>query len=116
MTVRPDAVDDFLGCFDRAAPQIRAFPGCTHLELWEDARFPNVLTTCSHWTGAEALEAYRHSDLFHQTWAQAKPLFAARPQAFSHAVLRPSAQAPQLAEESVAAEPAAAESGPEAGS
>ena len=88
MTVRPDAVDAFLGHFDRSAPQIRAFEGCTHLELWQDARFPNVLTTCSHWTGAEALERYRHSDLFRQTWAHVRPLFAARPQAFSHTLLR----------------------------
>ena len=84
MTFRPDAMDAFNAIFLASAPQIRAFPGCLHLELWRDHRYPNVLTTCSHWESADALHAYRHSTLFRTTWAQTKPLFAARPQAFSH--------------------------------
>lgn len=88
MTFHPNAVDAFLDLFDRSAPRIRAFPGCLHLELWQGERYPNILTTCSHWSGPEALEAYRHSDLFRSTWAQTKPLFAAPPEAFSHHVLR----------------------------
>jgi quinol monooxygenase YgiN len=89
MTFRPDALDAFLDHFDRAAPQIRTFDGCAHLELWQDARFPNVCTTHSHWRDGAALEAYRASDLFRTTWAEVKPLFAARPVAHSHRVLRP---------------------------
>ncbi len=34
MTFRPDALEAFLALFDASAPQIRAFPGCRHLELW----------------------------------------------------------------------------------
>ena len=83
MTFRPDALGDFFEIFDASAPQIRAFPGCHHLELWQDARFPNILTTYSHWTDAEALDRYRHSDFFRSTWARTKPLFAAPPRAFS---------------------------------
>ena len=88
MTFRPDAVDDFLVLFDGAAPQIRAFPGCRHLALWQDDRFPNLLTTYSHWSDAEALERYRQSALFKATWAQTKRLFAAPPEARSLHVLR----------------------------
>lgn len=84
MTVRPDALDQFLDHFNRAAPQIRAVEGCTHLELWQNERFPNICTTYSHWTGPDALDAYRHSELFRTTWAAVKPLFAAPPAASSY--------------------------------
>ena len=83
MTFRPDRLDEFLALFREAWPRIAAAPGCRHLELWEDARFPNVLTTYSEWDGPEALDAYRRSDLFRETWAQTKPLFAAPPVAQS---------------------------------
>lgn len=77
MTFRPDALADFFALFEDSAPKIRRFEGCHHLELWEDARYPTVLTTYSHWDDADALDAYRHSDLFRATWARTKPLFAA---------------------------------------
>ena len=89
MTVRPEAVATFLEHFDDAAPRIREFRGCEHLELWQDARYANQLTTCSHWTSEDALETYRTSDLFHSTWTEVKPLFAARPRAFSYRRCRP---------------------------
>lgn len=85
MTFRPDRLDDFLDLFREARPRIAAAPGCRHLELWQDARFPNVLTTFSHWDGPDALEAYRRSDLFRETWARTTPLFAAAPVAHSQA-------------------------------
>ena len=88
MTLHPDSVETFLRQFDEAAPHIRATPGCLHLELWRDARFPNVVTTYSHWRDAEALDAYRHGELFRATWAKTKPLFAAAPVATSHHALR----------------------------
>jgi quinol monooxygenase YgiN len=89
MTFAPDAVDSFLDRFDDAAPRIRAFPGCRRLELWRDADASAVFATHSHWTSAEALEAYRESDLFRSTWATVKPLFADRPRAHSYTVARP---------------------------
>lgn len=88
MTLRPEAQAAFLEHFDASASEIRAFPGCTHLELWQDTRFPNILTTYSHWESPEALERYRRSDLFRETWKEVKPLFAAPPVARSHTVLR----------------------------
>lgn len=86
MTFRPSALPDFLAMFEIVAPKIRGFEGCRHLELWEDARYPNILTTYSHWDGEDALEAYRHSDLFRTTWAQTKPWFAAPTVAHSQSV------------------------------
>lgn len=95
LTIAPQHCTRFLSLFDAAAPKIRAVDGCHHLELWEDARFENVLTTYSLWRDPVALDAYRASALFQSTWAETKPLFAAPPQAFSHAVVRaPDPQAP----------------------
>jgi len=51
--------------------------------LWQDYHQPGVYLTHSHWTSEEALQAYRQSDLFIQTWAQTKVLFAEKPQVFS---------------------------------
>ena len=89
MTFRPDRLEAFHAIFRATSPHIRAAPGCCHLELWQDARFVNILTTYSHWTDAAALDAYRASDLFRETWAQTKPLFAAPPVAQSqHRIAR----------------------------
>ena len=84
MTFHPARVPDFLALFAGARPKIAAQPGCRHLALWRDARYPNIFTTYSLWDDAAALDAYRHSELFRTTWAETKPLFAARPAAHSH--------------------------------
>lgn len=89
MTFRPDTVETFLNTFDDRAPKIRQFPGCDHLELWRDIDAPTVCTTHSHWRSEEALDRYRHSDLFRSTWATVKPLFSDAPQAHSYTVARP---------------------------
>ena len=88
MTFHPDQVDAFLSVFDHSAPRIRAFPGCRYLELLQDATYPNVMTTLSHWDDDAALQRYRSSDLFRGTWAHTKPLFAAPPRASSHLLVR----------------------------
>lgn len=83
LTFLPDKVDDFLEVFESTKHNIRAFPGCQHLELWRDRNVPTVFFTYSYWTGEDALEAYRHSDLFKATWARIKVLFGGKPQAWS---------------------------------
>jgi quinol monooxygenase YgiN len=83
MTFRPDALPRFEAIFEGSRAQIRAFPGCLHLELLHDPDVPNVRVTLSHWESGAALEAYRHSDLFRTTWAATKLLFADKPLAFS---------------------------------
>ncbi len=83
MQFRPEAVNAFLALFHERAPRIRSFPGCHHLALWRDRAQPHVMCTYSLWESEAALEAYRHAELFRDTWAQTKPLFAARPRAWS---------------------------------
>ncbi len=84
MTFRPDAVPDFLAMFAETRDRIAGQPGCRALALWADPRFPNILTTVSEWDSAEALDAYRATDLFSVTWARTKAWFAAPPIAHSH--------------------------------
>lgn len=83
MTFRPECVADFLVVFEESSPLIRQFPGCLHLELWRNRDAPNLLFTFSIWDNPDALEAYRHSDLFRTTWARTKPLFAEPASAWS---------------------------------
>lgn len=88
MTFHPDRVDDFLRLFDTSADAIRAFPGCLHLELWQDERYPNVLSTFSKWEDDAALAAYRKSELFSATWEAARVCFASAPTAHSQTAIR----------------------------
>lgn len=88
MTFREAEVDRFLHIFDQSSPRIRSFPGCRHLELWRCAEPATVFFTYSYWEDEAALERYRHSELFRQTWKQTKALFDARPEAWSVEVVR----------------------------
>jgi quinol monooxygenase YgiN len=83
MSFLPDKTDQFLLQFEQVRPKIAGFEGCLHLALYQDAQAPNVYYTLSQWRSAEDLERYRNSELFKHTWAQTKPLFQARPEAFS---------------------------------
>ena len=96
MTFRPDGVTEFLSIFDESAARIRSFPGCHHLELWQDLDDPNAFTTYSQWDDDRALDAYRKSDLFTSTWARTKVLFAAPPTVSSNRLIRPNS-APESA-------------------
>ena len=83
MVFHPDKVDDFLGTFSASKQLIRNFPGVHHLELHRDASQRNVFYTYSKWENQEALEAYRHSELFKGIWAKTRVLFADKPKAYS---------------------------------
>lgn len=103
MTFRPEARMKFMKHFDASAPKIRAVEGCQRLELWEGRRFPNVCTTFSRWKSEDALERYRQSALFRETWRKVKPLFAAPPVTHSHTVLRAASSIDEEVTEELAA-------------
>ncbi len=84
LTLLPEKQDDFMEMFDTIRLKIRQFDGCYHLELLQDASFPNILTTYSVWKDESALNAYRNSDLFKATWSKTKTMFAAPPVAYSN--------------------------------
>ncbi len=83
MTFHEDKVADFQQIFAQMQQFIQNFEGCQHLELWQDADNPCIFMTYSFWENTEALERYRQSEFFRTTWAKVKPLFSAKPLAFS---------------------------------
>ena len=84
LTFREDATDTFLQeVFEYSKEAIRAFPGCHSMELLHDIRQSNVFFTLSVWEDAAALEAYRQSELFQNTWVKTKALFAEKAVAWS---------------------------------
>jgi quinol monooxygenase YgiN len=83
MTFHPDKVEDFLKNFEANKNSIRNYPGCQHLELWQDFSEKNIFMTYSHWESEEALNKYRDSELFKSVWTFTKALFSEKPMAFS---------------------------------
>ncbi len=83
MTFKEEAIADFQRVFEDSRNLIRAFPGNHHVELLQDVHDPRIFFTYSLWESEEALNAYRHSELFENTWAKTKVLFADKPAAWS---------------------------------
>ncbi len=83
MEFQPDKVEEFLHFFNAKKPLISNFEGCLHLELCRDNSLPHVYYTLSHWTSEEALNAYRSSDFFEETWKHTKKLFGKKALAYS---------------------------------
>lgn len=83
MTFQPEKTAEFLSNFEANKKSIRNFPGCTHLELWQDFSEKNIFLTYSIWESEEALNKYRDSELFKSVWSFTRTLFAAKPVAFS---------------------------------
>ena len=83
MTFDAEHVENFLALFEERKAMIRGFDGCSHLELWQDAKQPNIFFTHSHWQSGQHLHHYRVSELFKDTWSKTKALFADKPQAWS---------------------------------
>lgn len=76
-------IEVFLENFNATKTRIRAFKGCTFLELYKDKNDANILFTYSYWESEAALENYRNSELFKTVWSKVKPLFSVRPEAWS---------------------------------
>ena len=83
MTFEKENIPSFERIFKASRPRIRTFPGCTHLELLQDADNPQVFFTYSRWESEADLQAYRESDFFREVWGRTKKLFAERPRAWS---------------------------------
>ena len=76
-------VEEFLNNFNANKLKIRSFIGCQFLELYRDKKNPSMFFTYSYWESEDHLEVYRQSDLFKNVWAKTKPLFNAKPEAWS---------------------------------
>lgn len=83
MTFKETSIETFLQFFTERKHLIRSFPGCTHLELWQDKHHPMVYFTYSHWESEDALDHYRYSAFFKETWSFTKQHFAEKAEAYS---------------------------------
>lgn len=83
MTFTPDNVALFLHFIDHKKKEIAAFEGCLSLEILQDRHLPYICFTYSIWKDETALENYRNSDLFAETWKKTKTWFGAKPEAWS---------------------------------
>jgi heme-degrading monooxygenase HmoA len=83
LTFKEDKIEDFKKIWNESRKKIAAFDGCSFVEMHQ-ARVPdNVCFTHSIWESEDALNAYRHSELFQKTWAKTKILFDDKPEAWS---------------------------------
>lgn len=84
LTIQPDKVEEFKEIYESSMHLIRLQEGCQKLELLqENGKFNNVVMTYSYWDSKEDLETYRNSELFLKIWKTVKPLFCAKPEAWS---------------------------------
>lgn len=83
MSFAEENVKTFLELFEQRKQLIRGFDGCLHLELWQQSGVLNVFFTYSKWESEQHLDHYRYSELFKDTWARTKALFAGKAEAWS---------------------------------
>lgn len=83
MSFRPEETESFIKLFYSVKPAIENFPGCSGVSLIRDTLHTDVFFTVSLWDHSDALENYRNSALFNDTWAKTKVKFNARPEAWS---------------------------------
>ena len=83
LSFEPSKIEEFLSNFEANKHKIRNFEGCCFLELYRDQNTTNVFFTYSYWASETDLNTYRHSELFKEVWATTKPLFNAKPEAWS---------------------------------
>lgn len=84
----PTKTDAFMAIFESVKEKVRHFEGCRGLWLYRDVHSQNVYYTISLWDSNEALEAYRHSELFLTNWEQMRVLFAGKATAHSMELLQ----------------------------
>ena len=73
----------FLEIFEKVQLEIKGFSGCDSLELLQETDSINIFFTVSVWESKEALEEYRNSTLFGETWEATKKLFARKAEAWT---------------------------------
>lgn len=83
MVFVPEQVPAFLALFEERKSRIRHFEGCRHLELWQESGKDNVYFTYSHWDNEAALNHYRFSEFFKETWSRTRALFEQKAEAWS---------------------------------
>lgn len=83
LTFRTEEISVFEKIFEESKNKIKACEGCHHVELLQVKETPNIFFTFSIWENENALDAYRHSVFFANTWTKTKALFSDKPAAWT---------------------------------
>ena len=83
MTFKPASIELFKAVFASKKALIGAFPGCKGVELLQSKADERIFFTSSVWEHEADLENYRVSPLFTETWANVKPHFDDKPEAWT---------------------------------
>lgn len=89
MKLNPGAAAEFSAYFYSAEARIRSFDGCVSVRLFRDAEDIDTVITLSEWVSEKALEHYRSSEIFLETWRKVKPLFRDKAEAWSMVSVSP---------------------------
>lgn len=84
MKFKEEHIPEFEALFEMRKERIRSVDGCEYLELLQDRNDPSVFTTYSIWNSETALNEYRSSAFFKETWQHTKSLFKEKPNARSY--------------------------------
>lgn len=87
MQFRTTEIDNFKSLFESVKEKIAGFDGNHGVQLVQDHDKPEIFFTLSIWEHSQALENYRNSELFNDTWSKTKAMFDARPEAWSTIVV-----------------------------
>jgi len=83
LTFKEEYIPQFMSIWEESRAQIAAFEGCHFVEMFQSKNPSNICFTYSIWEEEDALNTYRHSELFQKTWAKTKVLFDGKPEAWT---------------------------------
>lgn len=83
LEIQADKTEDFQRIFEDSKMKILAREGCFHVELLRTMSPDNIFFTFSLWESEDALNAYRHSEMFGVVWPKTKALLANPAEAWS---------------------------------
>ena len=83
MQFRSDSRGDFESLFLQRKDMIEKQAGCQSVKLFNDIKDNSIYFTYSIWDSQDALEDYRASAFFKETWAITKSLFTDKAKAWS---------------------------------
>ncbi len=83
LTFQEDKIADFIRFFDSINNKVSGFENCYGMRLLQEKAKPHIVFTYSNWKDEAALNLYRDSELFQQTWSTIKPWFQFKAEAWT---------------------------------
>ena len=83
LTITESKAESFYDFVKPRIKEIRKFPGCIKVDLYEDNSDTRVYYTISQWESEKDLNEYRKSKLFGTIWPIVKPWFSEKPITYS---------------------------------